>query len=109
MPLVPVIVTVYVPAEVALTFVVMVNVEEPEPVTEGGLNVAEAPGTPLALRLTTSVNPPAPAVTVAVYITLEPAVTDRVAGVAELKIFWTTSVTDVVWIRLPLVPVIVTV
>ncbi|HEY3136791.1 MAG TPA: hypothetical protein VGL29_12250, partial [Blastocatellia bacterium] len=52
LPLVPVIVRVEVPVGVVL-LVVTVIVEDPEPVTEGGLKLAEAPaGKPLALKVT---------------------------------------------------------
>ena len=51
-PLAPAMVTVYVPAGVELE-VVMLKVDEPEPVIEAGLNVALAPaGSPLTLRPT---------------------------------------------------------
>ena len=83
-PLVAVIVTGYVPAGVgALTPVEMVMVEEPEPVTESGLKPAVAPaGSPLAAKLTV---PPKPfdGVIVAVYVVLEPVVTEREPGVTD--------------------------
>jgi len=60
LPLVPVIVSVYVPAGVVV-LVVTDMVDEPEPVTDVGLKLALAPaGNPLALRLTTPENPPDP-------------------------------------------------
>jgi hypothetical protein len=63
-PLVPVMVSVYVPAGVLLA-VVTASVELPEPVTEVGVKLPLAPlGNPLALRLTVPVNPfSAPTVT----------------------------------------------
>ena len=57
LPLVPVIVSVELPAGV-LVVVVIVSVEVPEPVTDAGLNDGVAPdGNPLAARLTVPVNP----------------------------------------------------
>ncbi len=56
-PLVPVIVIVDVPTGVVLA-VVTVMVEEPEPVTDGGLKEAVAPvGNPLAVKVTVPVKP----------------------------------------------------
>jgi hypothetical protein len=56
LPLVPVIVSVYVP--VAVVAVETVSDEVPEPATDVGLKVAVAPvGNPLTLRFTVSVNP----------------------------------------------------
>jgi hypothetical protein len=56
-PLAPVIVNVELPIGV-LPVVVMVSVEEPELVTDAGLNEAVAPvGNPLELRFTVPVNP----------------------------------------------------
>jgi hypothetical protein len=56
-PLVPVIVSAYVPA-VVLVAVVTFNVELPEPLTEGGLNEPLAPlGNPLTLKLTVPLKP----------------------------------------------------
>src|SRR5713101_3637670 len=58
LPPVPVIVSVYVPAAVALV-VETFNVEEPEPVTEVGFNVAVTPaGAPLTLSATAPLNQP---------------------------------------------------
>jgi len=57
LPLVPVIVKVYVPAGVVLA-VVMAIVDDPEAVTELGVNVAVAPeGRPEALKPTVPLNP----------------------------------------------------
>ena len=65
MPLAPVIVNGYVPVGVVL-MVVTVMVEEPDVVTDAGLKLALAPdGSPLALKVTVPVKPPA-GVTVAV-------------------------------------------
>jgi hypothetical protein len=56
-PLVPVMVTVELPVGV-LAVVVMVRVELPPGVIDAGLNVGVAPaGRPVALKLTTPVNP----------------------------------------------------
>src|SRR5215467_10403005 len=98
LPLVPVMVTVYVPAGVVV-LVVTDMVDEPEPVTDVGLKLALAPaGNPLALRFTTPENPPDP-VTVAVYEVPLPAVTVWEAGVAAIEKSpttgaFTTSVTE---------------
>ena len=52
LPLAPVMVSVKVPVDAVLE-VETLNVDEPEPLTEVGLNVAVAPvGTPLTLKLT---------------------------------------------------------
>jgi hypothetical protein len=57
LPVVPVIVSVYVPIGVVVA-VETVSGELPEPATDVGLKVAVAPlGNPLTLRLTVSVNP----------------------------------------------------
>ena len=58
LPLVPVMVTVKVPA-LALQVLVRFSVDVPEPVTEAGLKFAVIPpGSPLMLRATAPVNPP---------------------------------------------------
>ncbi len=65
-PLVPVIVTVYVPAGVAAPVVTLMVLDPEPPATGFGLNDAPAPdGSPLALSVTLPVKPPDP-VTVAV-------------------------------------------
>jgi hypothetical protein len=113
LPLVPVTVSVYVPAGVAVLVVTDI-VDDPEPVTEVGLNEALAPaGNPLPERLTVPPNPPDP-VTVALYEVPVPAVTVCEAGAAETEKSpttgaLTTSVTVAVCVVLPLVPVIVNV
>ena len=57
LPLVPLIVSVYVPA-VVVDLVATLKVEVPEPVTEVGLKVPVAPvGIPVTLRLTAELNP----------------------------------------------------
>ena len=57
LPLVPVMVSVYEPVAVAAA-VPTVKTEEPEPVTEVGLNVPVAPaGRPLMVKLTTPLKP----------------------------------------------------
>jgi len=76
-------------------------VDEPDPATEAGLQLALAPaGSPLALKLTLPLNPPEP-VTVAVYDVPLPAVTGADAGVAAMEKSpttgaFTTSVTEAV-------------
>ena len=61
LPLVPVTVSVYVPAAVDVV-VFTVRVELPEPTTEVGLKLAEAPvGNPLTVKLTVPLKPPEPA------------------------------------------------
>jgi hypothetical protein len=111
-PLVPVTVNVELPAGV-LPVVVIVSVDVPDVVTEAGLNDAVAPvGSPLALRFTVPVNP-FNAPIVAVYVVDPPAVTVREFGDAEIEKSGadalTTSVTVVVCVREPLVPVSVNV
>ena len=96
-------------------FVATVRVELTLPpwagVTELGLNVQLLrDGQPVTLRPTVPPNP-FKDVTVAVYVVLEPCVTVWLEGVAETEksefAEVTTSVTDVVWIRVPPVPWIV--
>jgi hypothetical protein len=61
---------------------VTVKVEDPLPVTDGGLNVALAPpGRPLTVNPTLSVNPLS-AETLIVYAPLPPVAVDNVAGAA---------------------------
>jgi hypothetical protein len=111
-PLVPVMVSAYVPTGV-VELVVTVRVELPVPVTVAGEKLAVAPaGNPLALSVTTPVNP-FTAPTLAVYVAVFPSTTVSVLGVAISVKFGgggvasTASVTLVVWVRLPLVPVMV--
>ena len=83
-PLVPVMVIVDVPTGVVLA-VVTVKVEEPDVVTDAGLNVAVAPvGNPLAVKVTVPAKP-FRAVIVAVYVVLFPWTTVCEAGVAEME------------------------
>ena len=112
--LVPVIVSVYVPALAPLA-VLILRVDVPEPVTDGGVNLAVLPlGRPVTVRVTVELNP-FKAVTVTV-VDVEPArFTVRfVELTAKLKSpggaggAVTTSVTDLECVRLPLVPVTVT-
>src|SRR6266849_6998415 len=92
--------------------VVTVNVEE-FAVAGFGLKAPVAPaGNPLTLKVTPPVNPPKREM-FAVYVVLPPRMTVWEAGVAErLKsgtaAALTTRETEVVCVRLPLVPVIVT-
>lgn len=111
MPLVPVMVSVRFPL-VALLLTAIVRVEVPEPLTEVGLNVPLTRGpNPLTLRPTVPANPFWP-VMVTVVLPDVPWVIARVEGDAEivklgLGAGFTTSVTEVECVRLPLVPVIV--
>jgi hypothetical protein len=110
-PLDPVIVSVDVPAGVALV-VLTVSVEVPTPVIAAGLNDAVAPpGNPVALRLTASLKPlSAPVVTV--QTAAAPGATVCEAGAAVIEKSGedaTTSVVVAPWLRAPLVPVIVSV
>ena len=111
LPLVPVMVSVKVPDGVVVLVLTDI-VDEPEPVTEVGLKLALAPaGNPLTLKVTLLAKPPEP-VTVVVYDVFPPAATVAEAGVAEMEKSpttgaFTTSVTKVVWLTVPLVPVIV--
>jgi hypothetical protein len=110
-PLVPVTVRVDVAAGVVV-LVVTVIVEVPLAVTVVGLKLAEAPvGNPLALSVTTPVNPfRAPIVTV--YVVELPALTVWEAGDAEREKSGadaTTRLEVAECVRLPLVPVIVSV
>jgi hypothetical protein len=114
LPLVPVIVNVDVPAGV-LPVVVTVNVEVPAPVTVPGEKLAVAPvGNPLALSVTTPPNPFNDPM-LAVYVVAFPAITVRVLGVTEIVksggggCVFTTKLTVVLCVKLPLTPVIVSV
>jgi hypothetical protein len=83
LPLVPVSVNVDVPTGV-LPVVVTVNVELPAPVTVAGEKLAVAPvGNPLALSVTTPVNP-FKAPTLAVYVVALPTLTVCVLGLADI-------------------------
>src|SRR4051812_25099220 len=92
LPLVPVMVSVYVPA-CTLVVVLTVKVEEPDPLIEVGLKLPVAPaGNPLTLRLTLPVNP-FNAPTVVVYDVPLPAVTVCDDGLAERVKFGTGALT----------------
>ena len=92
---------------VVVESVVMVRVDEPDPVMVVGLNVPVAPaGRPLTPRVTTPAKP-FTAVTVDVYVVPAPAAMLRLAGVAEKPKSWppvTTKETPAVWFKDPLVP-----
>jgi hypothetical protein len=95
--------------------VVTVNVELPVPVTDVGEKLAVAPvGNPLALSVTTPVNPFSAAM-LAVYVVALPTVTVRVPGLPEIVKSapgggaFTSKLTVVVCVTLPLIPVIVSV
>jgi hypothetical protein len=112
LPLVPVIVSVVVPAGVLL-LVVTVSVELPAPVTVAGEKLGVAPvGNPVALSVTTPPNP-FNAPTVAVYVVVFPTITVCVLGLAVMVksggggCAFTTKFTVVVCVKVPLVPVIV--
>jgi hypothetical protein len=114
LPLVPVIVSVDVPTGV-VPLVVTVNVDVPDPVTVAGEKLAVAPvGIPLALNVTTPLNP-FNAPTLVVYVAAFPSTTVSVAGVTPRLKFGgggtavTVRLTFAVCTRLPLVPVIVSV
>jgi len=104
--LVPVIVTVKVP----LAEGVQDSVEVPEPVTLAGVSVHDRPvvGETAAVRLTTPANPLTGA-TVIVEVPAVPTVVVTAVGLAVIVKSWTMKVTVALWLRLPLVPVTVTV
>jgi ABC-type enterobactin transport system permease subunit len=95
-----------------LFLVVIFRLEEPEVVTEDGLNVPVAPlGNPLTLNPTVPVNPPE-GVTVTVYVVLFPRLTVLELGEAEIEKSGvaTTRVALTVWVLSDvLVPVMVSV
>src|SRR5260370_19574392 len=87
-PLVPVTVTVYVPAATALRL----SVEVPEPVTLVGLRVAVKPVDGLAVSATTPLNPLRP-VTVIVSVVVPPAFTARLDEAAGVLKYFIVAVT----------------
>ena len=93
---------------VAVLEAVTVSVEEPELVTLVGLSVAVSPDVALAVRLTVPVNPPI-AVMVQVLVAEPPCATVMLLGLHASVKSWTLTVTIVVWVSDPLVPVTVTV
>jgi hypothetical protein len=98
LPLTPVIVTVDVPTGV-LPVVVTVNAELPDPVTVAGAKLAVAPaGSPLALSVTTPVNP-FNAPIFAVYVVAFPTITVCVLGVAD-NVKSATTARGTIWIPL---------
>src|SRR5215813_10948360 len=111
LPLVPVTVTLAVPV-VAVADAVKVRVLL-APVTEAGLKLAVTPlGSALVVRATAPAKPPVRA-TLIVLVTLAPWDTVTVDGAAASEKSGvaggvTVRATDVVWVRLPLVPVTVT-
>src|SRR5271166_3804209 len=81
MPLIPVMVSGYVPTDV-VPLVITVSVELPDPVTVAGTKFAVVPaGNPLALSVTTPPNP-FNAPMLAVYVVVFPTTTVCVPGVA---------------------------
>jgi len=110
-PLVPVTVTVTVPTAAELsTFKVRIDV--PGAMTEGGLRPAVMPpGRPLTVKSTVPLKPFREPTEI-VLLPLLPCATVRLVGEADSEKFGaavTVSVMLVVWVRLPLVPVMVTV
>ncbi len=101
----PVTVTVYVPALREQD-----SVEVPEPVTLVGVSVHVRPvvGLMLEVRLTTPLNPWR-AVTVIAEVAAVPAFTVTLVGLAAIVKSWTVKATVAERVRLPLVPVTVTV
>jgi hypothetical protein len=105
-PLVPIMFNVNVPAGVFLVVEIVTTVF-PLPVIEVGLNLAVAlAGKPLTLKVTTPLNPFI-GLTVAVYVVLDPLLTVCDAGDGTMVKLDTVSVTAVLWVTLPLVPVMV--
>src|SRR3954447_12185469 len=95
-----------------LELVETVRVDVPEPVRAAGAKLAVVQvGSPVTLRFTAPANPPE-GVTVTEYVVLAPRATVRELGETPMEkspppAAVTTNVTVVVWIRLPLVAVIV--
>ena len=89
--------------------VLIVKVDDPWPVTELGLKVAVAfVGNPRTRSDTVPLKPLI-AATSTLYVVLLPRVTVSVAGDAEMEKEFTTKATAVACVRLPLVPVMVSV
>lgn len=111
LPLVPVIVSVYDPVGVVAA-VATVKVDDPEPVTEVGLNAPVAlVGNPEMLKVTAELKP-FRADTVGVKIVLLPWITVCELGVVvteKVGAALTTSMAVALCVRLPLVPVKVSV
>ena len=110
LPLVPVIVNVNVPVLLPAFTVI---VELPDEFTDVGLKLAVAPPVnPLTLKVTVPPNPPdGVTVTLKVVLALRTTVCDDGAAESEKSGVTpdTTSITEVECVRLPLVPVIVSV
>ena len=105
-PLVPLIVSVYVPVGVE-ALVETLMVVDPEVLTDAGLNEAVAPvGSPVTLNATVPLNP-VPGVTVAVYVVPAPAMTVRDDGVADNEKSVTVIVRVAGWLAAPLLSVTV--
>ena len=110
-PEVPVMVTVDEPTAAVL---LAVSVSTLELVDDAGLNEAVTPlGKPLAVKVTLPVNPPV-SVTVMVSVPLAPWATDKVAAEGlsvklPVPAAFTVSAMEVVAVRVPEVPVMVTV
>jgi hypothetical protein len=99
---------------VTLEGIITDRVVLPEPITEGGVKLAVAPfGRPVTWKPTVGFAPLA-GVTLIAYIAVPPPWSVTLPGEAESEksppvAVPTTSVTIVEWVRLPLVPVIVSV
>lgn len=112
-PLVPLMVNTNEPMAVRLR-VLMVKVDVPEPVTDVGLKLPVVrDGNPVTLRLTTPLKPFTFAI-VTVYVVVPGVPTVLLVGLAVIVksgfgAGFTTSVTVVEWLRLPLAPVTVSV
>ena len=89
-----------------------VSVEVPDVVTDVGLNVPVAPvGNPVTLKVTVPVKPPEP-VTVCKKLVLLPWITDWELGEEFSEKSGgalTTKIVEALWVKLPLVPVTVSV
>jgi hypothetical protein len=82
-------------------------VEVPEPVTLVGLRVAVRPEDGLAVRVTVPLNPLTAAIVI-VDVPVAPALIVILVGLAAMVKSWTTKLTWVEAVLVPLVPVTVT-
>jgi len=88
--------------------VVIVSIEVPEPVTLVGLSEAPRLGEAATARLTVPLKPPRELM-VMVLLPELPCAIETDVGLAVIVKSWTFTVTIVLWVRDPLVPVTVTV
>jgi hypothetical protein len=109
-PLVPVMVTVYVPVAPEQERIEATNVVVLLRVTLVGDNVQVRPvdGDTISDNATVPVNPPRP-VTVMVDMPVAPVLTVKLVGLAATVKSWTMKLTVVLWVRPLLLPVTVTV